>query len=129
MDKGGKLMKKSIFIIILVIASALSVSSIQAGKSKPSITFIELGSTTCIPCKKMQPIMKSIEEKYGNQVKVIFYDVNKKKSAIKKYKVRLIPTQVFLDSKGKEVHRHEGFYPEEDIDKFLESEGLKPKDA
>ena len=39
------------------------------------VTFIELGSVRCIPCQKMQPVMKSIEEKYGDQVKVVFYDV------------------------------------------------------
>ena len=41
----------------------------------PKVTFVELGSVNCIPCKQMQPIMKSVEEKYGDQVKVIFYDV------------------------------------------------------
>ena len=39
------------------------------------VTFIELGSVRCIPCQKMQTVMKSIEEKYGDQVKVVFYDV------------------------------------------------------
>ncbi len=33
-------------------------------KENAKVTFIELGSVTCIPCKQMQPIMKSIEEKY-----------------------------------------------------------------
>lgn len=30
------------------------------------VTVIELDSGCCIPCQKMQPIFKSIEEKYGN---------------------------------------------------------------
>lgn len=38
-----------------------------------------------------------------------------------------IPTQVFLDENGKEFHRHEGFYPEAEIDKLLQSKGLKVK--
>lgn len=42
---------------------------------KYKVTFIELGSVRCIPCQKMQPVMKSIETKYGNEVKVVFYDV------------------------------------------------------
>ena len=95
---------------------------------RSKITFIELGSVNCIPCKKMQPIMKSVEEKYGTQVKVVFYDVwkeNQKQYAIK-YGIRLIPTQVFLDEKGKEFFRHEGFYPETEIDKLLQKKGLKP---
>jgi len=99
----------------------------QAGSAK--VTFVELGSVNCIPCKQMQPIMKSIEEKYGDQVKVIFYDVWKEdqKKYAQQYGIKLIPTQVFLDAKGKEFHRHEGFYPEADIDKIFQGRGLKIK--
>ena len=98
-------------------------------KSKPVVTFVELGSVNCIPCKQMQPVMKAIEEKYGTQIKVIFYDVWKAdhKHYAQKYGVRLIPTQVFLDADGKEFHRHEGFYPEEEISKILIGKGLIPK--
>jgi thioredoxin 1 len=96
-------------------------------EAKPKITFVELGSVNCIPCKKMQPIMKSVEKKYGGQIKVIFYDVwqpDQKKYA-QQYGIKLIPTQVFLDEKGKEIFRHEGYYAEEEIDKLLKSKGLK----
>jgi thioredoxin 1 len=95
---------------------------------KPKVTFVELGSVNCIPCKKMQPVMKAIEEKYGDQVKVIFYDVwtPEQKPYAEKYGIKLIPTQVFLDEKGKEFFRHEGFYPEKEIDKLLQGKGLKP---
>ena len=90
----------------------------------PKVTFIEIGSTTCIPCKKMQPIMKSIEKKYKEQIKVIFYDTNKEKNKSKEYGVKLIPTQIFLDANGKEFYRHEGYYPEAEIDKILKNKGL-----
>jgi len=107
------------------------VNEIKESKSKveqtveAKITFIELGSVNCIPCKQMQPVMKSIEEKYKGQVKVIFYDVWKDKKPAEQYGIRLIPTQVFLDENGKEILRHEGFFPEAEIDKFLQSKGLK----
>ncbi len=93
----------------------------------PVITFVELGSVNCIPCKAMQPVMKSIEQKYGNQVKVVFYDVwkdDQRKYAVQ-YSIRVIPTQVFLDAKGAEIMRHEGFFPEKDIDAFLQAKGLR----
>lgn len=95
---------------------------------EPLITFIELGSVNCIPCKKMQPVMKAIEEKYGEQIKVIFYDVWKadQKKYAQIYGIRLIPTQVFLDKDGKEIFRHEGFFPEAEIDQFLQKQGLQP---
>ena len=97
--------------------------------SKPLVTFIELGSVNCIPCKAMQKVMKAVEEKYGSQLKIVFYDVWKQEQAhyAEEYKIRLIPTQVFLDANGKELKRHEGYFPEKEIDAFLQSKGLKPK--
>ena len=94
------------------------------------ITFVELGSVKCIPCKKMQPVMKAIEEKYGEQIKIIFYDVWKpeQRKYATDYGIRMIPTQVFLDKDGKELFRHEGFLPEELIDRFLKEQGLSPKE-
>ena len=99
----------------------------QAGSAK--VTFVELGSVNCVPCKQMQPIMKSIEEKYGDQVKVVFYDVWKEdqKKYAQQYGIKLIPTQVFLDANGKEFYRHEGFYPEAEIDKILQGKELTLK--
>jgi thioredoxin 1 len=101
-------------------------TSAVSGKDslKYKIEFVELGSVNCIPCKKMQPVMKSIEEKYKGLVKVTFHDVWKDEAPAKKYGIDLIPTQVFLDDKGKEIMRHEGFYPEDEIDKFLQSQGV-----
>lgn len=97
-------------------------------KSNAKVTFVELGSVNCIPCVQMQPVMKAIEKKYGDQVKVVFHDVWKpeERHFAQKYGIKLIPTQVFLDENGKEFHRHEGFYPEEAIDKVLQENGLKP---
>ena len=119
---------KKYFILLVVILLSLNVSA-QNSSEKPKVTFVELGSVNCIPCKQMQPVMKAIEEKYGDQVKVIFYDVWKEdqKKYATQYGIKLIPTQVFLDANGKEFHRHEGFYPEAEIDKILQGKGLKPK--
>ncbi len=103
--------------------------TITAEKSEEAlITFVELGSVNCVPCKKMQPVMKAVEEKYGGQIKVIFYDVWQKdqNKYADQYGIRLIPTQVFLDADGNEISRHEGFFPEAEIDQLLQKQGLKP---
>jgi thioredoxin 1 len=99
--------------------------------SKAKITFIELGSVNCIPCKAMQPVMHAIQQKYQHQIEIIFYDVWKpeQKHYAQKYGIRLIPTQVFLDVKGIEIMRHEGFFPMEELVTFLESQGLAPVPA
>lgn len=133
-------MKKLFVVLLLVVSFALisckksntenkhQTSGVSGSDStKHKIEFVELGSVNCIPCKKMQPVMKSIEEKYKGLVKVTFHDVWKDDAPAKKYGIDLIPTQVFLDANGKEIMRHEGFFPEEDIDKFLQSQGVNFK--
>jgi thioredoxin 1 len=120
---------KKYFVLLNVILAALNIIA-QDNNVKPKVTFVELGSVNCIPCKQMQPVMRVIEEKYGDQVKVVFYDVWKddQKKYAQQYGIKLIPTQVFLDENGKEFFRHEGFYPEAEIDKLLNGKGIKPKD-
>jgi thioredoxin 1 len=94
---------------------------------KYKVTFIELGSLRCIPCREMQAVMKSIEEKYGSQVKVVFHDVwtPEGKPFAEKYDIDQIPTQVFLDENGKEFSRHVGYFPEEDLVAVLNKKGVK----
>jgi thioredoxin 1 len=94
---------------------------------KYKVTFIELGSVRCIPCKQMQPIMKSIEKKYGDKVKVVFHDIwtPEGKPFADQFQIQVIPTQVFLDENGKEFFRHEGYFPEEELIEVLKTKGVK----
>lgn len=120
-----------LFIVLSLTLSAQNKPKNTSVKKMPVVTFVELGSVNCIPCKKMQPVMNNIEGKYGDQIKVVFHDVWKEdqKHYAEKYGIKLIPTQVFLDENGKEFFRHEGFYPEKEIDKLLAARGLKPAAA
>jgi len=91
------------------------------------VTFVELGSVRCIPCRQMQTVMKSIALKYGTRVKIIFHDVStpEGKPYAEQFKIDAIPTQVFLDKTGKEYYRHEGFFPEDELVKVLQQKGVK----
>lgn len=86
------------------------------------LRFLEIGSDGCVPCKMMRPVMEKVEEKYSN-VRVLFYEVysDTGRVAAQTYKVRLIPTQVFLDNEDNVVSRHEGFYAYEDMAIFIDS--------
>ncbi len=117
-----------VLVCIVLLAAPLSGQSKKPTEQPPNpkVTFIELGSVNCIPCRAMQPVMKAIEEKYKGQVSVVFHDVWKpeQRQYAEKYGIRVIPTQVFLDKDGKEFFRHEGFYPESEIHKLLQKRGL-----
>lgn len=93
--------------------------------SGQQVTFVELGSVDCVPCKEMQPVMKAIEQTFGDQVKVVFYDVAEDQAPAREYGISMIPTQVFLDEDGKEFHRHVGFSPQEEIEQVLVQHGLE----
>jgi len=127
----------SLLIILIIIIqpqfifaqkdNALNAAAISLDTANYKVTFIELGSVKCIPCKQMQPVMKSIEKKYGSQVKVIFHDVwtAAGKEAAKQFVFDVIPTQIFLDKAGKEYYRHEGFFPEKELVKILKIKGVR----
>lgn len=99
-------------------------NNLELDFSKHKVTFIELGADRCIPCRMMQPIMKEIAEEFAGQVQVVFYDVWKDPRPARKYGIRLIPTQVFIDQDGKEFFRHVGFFPKEEILKVLKQKGV-----
>jgi thioredoxin 1 len=72
--------------------------------------------------------MRDMESRYRSQVRVVFHDVwtEEGKPYIEKYRVRVIPTQVFLDAKGVEFYRHEGFFPKDQlVGGALELKGVK----
>ena len=76
---------------------------------------VELGSKTCTPCQMMQPILEELRKEYKGQLEVPFWDIYDHPDKAKAYKIRVIPTQVFVGADGKEFFRHEGFFPKEDI--------------
>lgn len=108
-------------------AEAAVVKNESVSAAAPEVTFVELGSVNCIPCKMMQPVMKAVEEKFGSRVRIVFHDVwtpGGRQDAMK-YRIRAIPTQVFLDRNGNEYFRHEGFFPQADIERVLAAKGVR----
>jgi thioredoxin 1 len=102
----------------------LVTNSLDLDFSKHKVTFIELGADRCIPCKAMQPIMKEMAKEYAGKIQVVFYDVWKDPAPARKYGIQLIPTQVFIDQNGKEIHRHVGFYAKEEMLEMLKEKGI-----
>jgi thioredoxin 1 len=101
--------------------------SAQSAKAAAKVTFIELGSLNCIPCKMMQPIMRELEQKFPRDVKVVFHDVWTPQGEPfgRQFGIRVIPTQVFLDAEGKEYFRHEGFFSMDQLLPVLQRKGVK----
>ncbi len=94
-------------------AFAAEPASAPAAPARPKL--IDLGADKCIPCRMMAPVLAELTKEYAGQLDVVFIDVWKTRGEAERYGVRVIPTQIFLDAKGKELFRHEGFYAKKDI--------------
>ena len=115
---------------------SFAVPSVYASDSTPEsllklpvpgmVTMIDLGAKKCIPCKMMAPIMEKMEQKYKDKAAIVFIDVWEHREQAGRFGIRAIPTQIFYDTSGKEVFRHEGFMAEKDIVSMLKKLGVEP---
>jgi thioredoxin 1 len=86
---------------------------------------IDLGRGTCKACKMMLPILEELQEEYKGRAIIKIIDIRYDPEPARFYKIRLIPTQIFFDAKGKEVYRHEGFMDKTSIKQKLQEIGVK----
>lgn len=75
----------------------------------------DFGKGTCAPCKMMKPILDKLAEELQGKVHVLILDTGDDALIANEYDVRMIPTQIFFAGTGKELFRHVGFMPREDI--------------
>jgi len=85
---------------------------------------IDLGATECIPCKMMAPIIEELRNEYAGRADIIFIDEWEDPAQAKKYGIRTIPTQIFFDAEGREVHRNTGFMDKKRIVAILSRLGV-----
>lgn len=100
-------------------------ATIRKSLSSGRPTVIDLGARTCIPCKKMAPILESLSNEYQGKASVLFIDVRHNQAAAEKFRVQMIPTQIFFNAQGKEMKRHVGFMDKAEIVRELKAAGLK----
>ncbi|MBS4016316.1 MAG: thioredoxin fold domain-containing protein [Candidatus Latescibacteria bacterium] len=88
-------------------------------------TVLDLGSETCVPCKMMKPIFAELETEYKDRANIIILDIYEHRDLSSKYRVRVIPTQIFFDKDGNQTSRHEGFMSKQDIINRLKELGVE----
>jgi thioredoxin 1 len=127
-SKVGKLALIGLLVagIVTVVGLGIGQSSSTAVKTvaAPVTTqssgipkLMDLGSTSCIPCKRMAPVLAGLKNDYAAKFDVEFVDVGLKENLplAQKYGIKLIPTQMFFGKDGKELWRHEGFLSKDEI--------------
>jgi len=131
---------KRIWIIVALAAAALAIvygvrgSLFDSGSTEnmaaltspfpDRVVMLDLGATECVPCKMMAPILEELKKEYAGRAEIIFIDVWKDPDQARKYGIRAIPTQIFFNAEGREVHRNTGFMDKKRIVDILSRLGV-----
>lgn len=83
-------------------------AAVSCGALPPLPRFVDLGTTTCAPCKAMLSVMNELEQQFPEALSVEFINIKDDPDAMGRYGARMIPTQIFLSPDGKEIFRHTG---------------------
>lgn len=76
---------------------------------------VDFGRGSCIPCKKMMPILQELQKEYKGKAEVLILDLDEYYDLARSVGIRVIPTQIFYDRSGNEVSRHVGFMEKQAI--------------
>ena len=85
-------------------------SSQSARPGQPLPRFLDVGTTTCKPCKIMLGIMDELKQQYPGAMFVDFINIKEETEALERLGVTVIPAQIFYAPDGKELYRHTGVF-------------------
>jgi thioredoxin 1 len=86
-----------------------------APQGQPLPRLVDFGAGRCQACRRMKPVLAALGEDYAGIFVTEFIDVGDRPGEAERTAVKLIPTQIFYDSAGRELFRHEGFYGKDEI--------------
>jgi thioredoxin-like negative regulator of GroEL len=71
---------------------------------------LEFDRKFCPICKASERVILAVKNQYPGQFGVEKLYIDEEDVVFRRYKVAIVPTQVFLNAAGQEVARHEGVY-------------------
>jgi thioredoxin 1 len=90
-----------------------------ASRAQPQIWLFS--RKLCPTCVESQRVIVAVQKQYPGRFGVRNLYLEEEGALFRQYKVAIVPSQVFLDPRGKKVYQHEGiFKPQELIKKLRE---------
>ncbi|MBK7129203.1 MAG: thioredoxin fold domain-containing protein [Crocinitomicaceae bacterium] len=97
---------------------SLSVDEFDAILKTDQPVLVDFHTQWCMPCRKMAPVIDSLETEFNGKAGVIRVDVDASKELGEKYNVAGVPVFVIFKD-GVEVWRHSGIISSEELRKKL----------
>ena len=76
-------------------------------------------SDSCVPCKRLSPVLFALEEEYAEKLKIVKININFDSELAEKYEAQAAPTLVFFKN-GKEISRLRGAVKQAEIKEVIE---------
>lgn len=73
-------------------------------------TMIQFGANACAACREMKPVLEALQREHSSRFTVMNVDLIAQKHGgyLKRFRIQLMPAQVFFDAAGNETHRNMG---------------------
>jgi len=127
---------KKLFVLFLTVFGFSSVNALAKEPMLKATAFsqikhkigkepimMEFGATSCHSCQEMGRILYKIKEKYP-QANIYFINIYEDKDTAKAFKIRMIPTQKYLDKDGTVVDTHMGGIEQDELEEKLKHLGV-----
>lgn len=88
-------------------------------KSAP-FALVDFYSDSCIPCKKLNPVLGDLEDEKGDEVRLFKLNINFDLEVAEKYGVASSPTLILFKN-GSEIDRKNGFQTFETLKDWIDS--------
>ncbi len=116
-----------LFVFILPLFAYFMLSKTNQGSVSVANTnrpqLIKFTSNMCGECKRVEPVVNNVMEKYQDTIQYIVIPVQVdnryNQEMIAKYRVTLVPTIILRDKNQKVVKRIEGYVDEKTLDNYL----------
>ena len=91
--------------------------------NNPLPVLVDFYSDSCVPCKRLAPVLGTVEDEKAGELAVYKVNINFDADAAEKYEVSAAPTLVLFKD-GKEKARHTGVFKKDDLISFIEANSL-----
>lgn len=92
----------------------MSTDELDSAINASKLVLVDIGAEWCPPCKKMEPVLKSLQNNHPNQFTLVKVDGGRDEAILKKYNVTALPVFILFKG-GKQVWRKEGIAEEKEI--------------
>lgn len=96
----------------------MSIGELDTSINAARLVLVDFGAEWCPPCKKMEPVLANLQQKYPGKFSLVKVDGGRDEAILQKYQVTVLPVFILFKD-GKQVWRKEGIAEEQEIADLL----------